>query len=123
MPPGNDRAMRDRIPNYFPNLGVISLSKFLGEIQVVPADNAVFDQTLTPFSHLLLLLLDLQDFSGIADRDCPSEVMSMFNLVKLALNRLSRLNIIDVAKDEQGFDDLAKGLQRPIKRVLLGVRI
>ena len=37
----------------------------------------------------------------------------MLNLVELTLDRLAQFNLVDVAENEGGLDDLAKGFQRP----------
>jgi len=47
----------------------------------------------------------------------------MLYLVELTLDRLAQFNLIDVAENEGGLDDLAKGFQRPIQRVLLRIGV
>jgi hypothetical protein len=47
----------------------------------------------------------------------------MFDLVELTLDRSAQFNLVDVPQDEDRFDDLAKGFQRPIQRVLLRIGI
>ncbi len=59
----------------------------------------------------------------VAHRDSPCEAVRMLNLVELKLDRLAQLNLVDVAENEGGLDDLAKGFQRPIQRVLLRIGI
>ena len=59
----------------------------------------------------------------VADPDGPGEAMRMLDLVKLTLDCLAQFNLINVAQDEDGFDNLAKAFQCSIQRVLLRIGV
>ena len=45
------------------------------------------------------------------------------DLVELFLDCLPQFDVVDIALDEQGLDDLAEGLHRLVEAVLPGVRV
>jgi hypothetical protein len=52
---------------------IIDLGEFLRQVQVIPADDAILDEPFAGFGHLLVLLLRLQEFTWIVDRDRACE--------------------------------------------------
>ena len=65
----------------------------------------------------------MAELAGIANGDGAGEAVGEFNLVELALDGLPQAQVIDIAQDEQRFDDLAEGFQGLIERMLSGIGI
>lgn len=86
-----------------------------------PFHDAVFDEAIACFSDLLFLLFGLSKLSGIADGHGAGETIGQFHFVELFLDGLAQGKVIDVAQDEQRFDDLPEGLESLIEGVLAGI--
>src|SRR5271166_2192628 len=54
VPPGNRRAVGHRFEKRLAALGIRDLFQLLRQIEIVPADNAVLDEPLAGFGHLLV---------------------------------------------------------------------
>lgn len=78
-----------------------------GQVEIVPAYDAVSDEAVAAFDNLLGFLFGMFDTAQISGRDGPGEVRE-FRFVELPLDCLSQFNLIDITQDEQGFDDLAE---------------
>jgi hypothetical protein len=83
----------------------------------------IFDQPFAALRESLLLLFGLKKLARVAHRDRPGEAVRMLDLVELALDRLAQFHLIDVAQNEQRFNDLAERFERPVQCVLLRVEI
>ena len=59
MLPGNYRAVGHSIEKHLPGHGILDLFQLLRQVEIVPADDAVFDEPLAGFRHLLVLFLRL----------------------------------------------------------------
>lgn len=93
------------------------------EIEVVPADNRVLDQPVAGFGHLLILLQREYEISRAADGHGAREPIGQLDLVELGFDGHTQIDLVDVAKDEQGFDDPAERLEGGVEAVLLGIGI
>ena len=107
----------------FLGLRVRDLADPAGEIEIIPADNTVLDQPVAAFRNLLFLFFSLGEFARISDRDGAGEFVGQLDLVELFFDGLSQFDIIDVAQDEQGFDDLPEGFKCLVKCMLTGIGI
>src|SRR5260221_13726331 len=114
--------MRKGVEEALPLFGVGRLCELLREVQIVPTHETILDEPFTALGKLLFVLLSLEELARIADRHGASEAMRSRNLVELAFNCLAQWDVVNVAQEEEGFDDPAKRLERPIQRMLLGVR-
>ena len=123
MLPRYYRAVGDSLQESLPALEIICFSQLLRQVEIIPACNAIFDEPFAALSDLLFLLFCLDKLARVAHRDSPCKAVRMLNLVELTLDRLAQFNLVDVAENEGGLDDLAKGFQRPIQRVLLRIGI
>ena len=94
----------------FLGLCVWGLFDLPGEIEVIPADDGVLDKPVAGLGDLLFLLFGQGEPTGIADSDGTGEPVGQFDLVELALDGLPQGEVIDIAQDEQRFDDLPEGL-------------
>jgi hypothetical protein len=106
-----------------PGLGIVGLLDPAGEVEVIPADDAVLDEAVAGLGDLLLFLFGLGKLAGIADSHGSGEAVGQFDLVELALDGLAQVEIIDIAQDEQRLDDLPEGLERLVECVLAGIGI
>ena len=113
----------DGAAQVFPGFGVRGLLELAGQVEITPADDAVFDEAVAGLGGLLLLFLGLGKLSGIANSDGTGEVVREFDLVELPLDGLPQGEIIDIAQDEQRLDDLPEGFQGLVERVLARIRI
>ena len=71
--------MGHRLQQFLPFGRIIDLGEFLRQIQVIPTDDAIFDEPFTGFGHLLVFLLRLQEFAWIADRDRAGQGVDMLD--------------------------------------------
>jgi hypothetical protein len=56
-------------------------SKFLPQVKIIPADDAILDEPFARFGHLLIFFLRLQKCAWIADRDRPCSMpLSTFSM-------------------------------------------
>nr|WP_240686423.1 hypothetical protein [Aliiroseovarius marinus] len=99
----------NRAPQVFSGFLIRGLFELVGEVEVVPTDDAVFDEAVAGLGDLLFLFFGLGELAGIANGDGAGEAVGEFNLVELALDGLPQTQIIDIAQNEQRFDDLAEG--------------
>src|ERR1700731_3419672 len=54
------------IEKHLPALGIRHLFQLLRQIEIIPADNAVLDEPLAGFGHLLVFLFRLEEFPRVA---------------------------------------------------------
>ena len=66
----------------------------------------VLDEPVAAFGNLLF------ETARASDGDGPCDAVREFRLVELPLDCLPQFDFIDIAQDEQGFDDLSEGLRR-----------
>ena len=83
----------------------------------------ILHKSLAAFGDLLFGLAGMFETARTSDCDSPSETVRKFDLVALFLDRLPRFDIVYIAQDEQGPDELAEGLHRLVEVVLPGVRV
>ena len=97
--------MDHRLQQFLPFGRIIDLGEFLRQIQVIPADDAILDEPLAGFGHLVVFLLRLQEFTWIADRD-PTKGGSTGAMIAKENERLSRssLTTIPIGELEARFD-------------------
>ena len=91
------------------------------EVQVVPANDGVLDEPVATFGDLSALLVGLLELAGVADGDVASEAMGELDAAQLLLDRLTQVDLVNVAQHEQRLDDLPERLERAVELVLLGV--
>ena len=105
----------------------VSLLRFLGsfhqaaQVEIVPAYDAVPDESVAAFGDLLIFLFGLVEAARISDRDGPSEAVRELDLVELLLDRLPQFDLVDVPQDEHRLDDLAEGFHLGEESVLAGI--
>ena len=63
----------DHAEHVFPGFGVIGFFDPAGEVEIVPADDAVLDEPVAGFGDLLFFLFGLGELTGIADGDSAGE--------------------------------------------------
>ena len=93
------------------------------QIEIIPTDDAVFDQPVAGLCDFLFFLFSLGELSWVPDSYGAGETVGKFNLVELFFDGLSQGKVVDVAQDEDGFDDLPESFHRLVQRVLLGIGI
>ena len=79
----------DQLQQVFSGLDVWCLLELSGEVEVVPADDAVFDQSIAGLGDFLLFLFGLGEPTRISDGDCAGEAVGQLYLVELFFNGLS----------------------------------
>ncbi len=62
-------------------LDVLRLPDFLGKIEVIPADDGVFDQPLASFGYFLFDLFARQEVMVVPERDGFRKLIGIFALV------------------------------------------
>ena len=98
-------------------LGGLHGVELVVEIEVIPADDGVLDEPVAGLGNFLLFFFALQEFTRAANSDGTREAVGELYPIELVFNCLTQGNIVEVAQNEQGLDDLAGGLQRAnIKR-------
>jgi hypothetical protein len=90
----------------------------LRKVQVIPADDRVFDQSPTALRNLLLFFFTINELLVVTERDGFRELLRTFNLVQLFFNSLPELWVINVPEDEVCLDDFAKLFQSTVQWVL-----
>jgi hypothetical protein len=91
--PTDHRAVLDGCQQFLSVLNVFLLGDFLGEIQVVPADNGIFDQASASFGNLLLDLFAIQEVTVIPEGYRLRELVGALALVQLLFDRLISLGV------------------------------
>jgi hypothetical protein len=89
-------------------LGIGFLRNFLGQIEIIPADESVLEQTPTPFSEFLFDLFAIQEGVVVAERDGLRELMSIFAFVQLLFDRLPECHLINEAQQKVGLQNCAE---------------
>ena len=59
------------------------------QVEVIPARDAIFDESFAAFRNLLLLFFCLYKLARVANRDGPGEAMRILDLVELTLDCLA----------------------------------
>ena len=70
-----------------------------GQVEIVPANDAVPDEAVAALGNLLGFLFGMFDTERISDRDGPGEAVREFDLVELLLDRLPQFDLVDVAQE------------------------
>ena len=115
---GNDCASQ-----IFTGLGIRRLLDLSGEIEIIPADDGVPDQPVAGFCDLLLFLFGLGVFARVSYGHGAGEAVGEFDLVELFLDGLPEREVIDIAQDKEGFDDLSEGFEGLIQSMLARVGV
>jgi hypothetical protein len=89
------------------------------EVEIVPADDGVFDEAVGRLGDLLVILVGIGEFPRVADGDGARETIGQLHLVQLRLDGHAQGDVVDISQDEEGFDDPAEGLERGVEGVLL----
>jgi hypothetical protein len=89
--PTDHRDVLDGCQQFLSVLNVFLLGDFLGEIQVVPADNGIFDQASASFGNPLLDLFAIQEVMVIPEGYRLRELVGALALVQLLFDRLISL--------------------------------
>ena len=89
-----------------------------GEIKIIPADDTVFDQPVAGLCDFLFFLFCLGKFARASYGHGAGKAVGQLNLVELFFDGLTQCQVVNVAQDEQGFDDLTESLECLIKGVL-----
>ena len=63
------------MPKFFALHRVVDFGEFLRQIEIIPADDAVFDEPFARFGHLLIVFLGLQKLAWVADGHGAREAM------------------------------------------------
>ena len=108
----------DRAGKGFPHFSVRRSRETPGEIEIVPADDAVSDRPVARFGDLQFFLHGLAELARVPDGDGAGEAVRQLDLVELPFDGPAQVEIIDVAQDEQRLDDLSEGFERLVERVL-----
>lgn len=118
MGPSHRRMGGDGAQEALSSFGTLDPSQLGREIEIVPADDAVFDEAIAGLGDFLLLLFGVNELAGIADGDGSGEAIGELDFVELFLDSLPQLEVVDIAQDEQGLDDLTEGLHGTIETML-----
>ena len=113
----------DEAAQIFFGLFIGGFFELAGKIEVIPANDTIFDEAVAGFCDFLLFLFRLCELTWISDSDGAGEFIGKLYLVELLLDGLPQIETIDISQDKQGFDDLAKGLERLVERVLAGIGV
>ena len=65
MPPRDHRAIAESFQQFGFVVGIVGLRQLLNQVEIIPANNAVFDEPLAAFGDLLFLLLGFDQLFGI----------------------------------------------------------
>lgn len=71
----------DHVKHVFPGFGVIGFFHPACEVEIVPADDAVFDELVAGFGDLLFFLLGLGKLARVADGDGTGEAAGKLDLI------------------------------------------
>ena len=123
MSPGGGGALLYGLQKFRPLCRIFDLGEFLRQVQIIPADDGVFDEPFARFGHFLILLFGLQKLPWAADRHRPREAMHVLDPVEHLLDGHAQRRFIDVPQDEKTLRDLPKGLQCLIQGVLLRIGV
>ena len=123
MRPRHGRVSGDDATQALSYLFVAGLLDLPGEVEVVPADDAVLDQPVAGLRDLLLLIFGLGVLARVADGDGAGEAVGRLDLVQLFVDGLPQVELLDVVQDEQRLGDLPEGLERLVERMLAGIGI
>ena len=69
------------------------------------------------------MLIRLRKPPWISDGYGPLKLLRVLYLIELLFDGLPKLEVIDIAQDEDRLDNLAEGLQRSVKGMLLRVGV
>ena len=95
--------MGHRLQQFLPFGWIIDLGEFLRQVQVIPADDAILDEPFAGFGHLLVLLLRLQEFTWIADRDRACEGVNMLDAAEHLFNGHAQSRLVNYSQNEDAF--------------------
>lgn len=108
--PGRHRASLKLLNQLSSSLRGGFTSDKLGRVNIVPADNRVLDEAFASFGDLLLDPVAVQKLVVVAERNCLRKLVRVLAFVELLLNRLPKLQDVDVAENEFGLPDSAEFL-------------
>jgi hypothetical protein len=98
-----------------------SLHEFLGQVEIIPADDAVFDQAVATLGNFLFLFFCFSLFSWIADCNGAGKPVGQFYFVELFFNGLTQFKLIKIAQNEQRLYDLTESLHSFVQGMLFGI--
>lgn len=110
--------MSDGLQKQLPVSRIGGLQQALGEVDVVPANHCVFNQASTAYFDFLGLFVQTQKFTRVPDREGAREPMGLFHFVELLHHLLTQLDVMEVPKEKQGFQNLAIRFERSIEHML-----
>jgi hypothetical protein len=99
-----------RIEECLPFSGIFDLLQLLRQVEIIPADDAVLDEPLAGFLHLLVFFLCLQEFLRVAYRDSARK----------AVHVLKGYPSMPASDERFGSNELVKRLSESAERVLSG---
>ena len=67
--------------------------------------------------------VSLQDFTSLTDGNFSRKAIGALDFVELLLDGLAQLEIIDVAENEDGFQDSPEGFESSVESVLFGIGV
>jgi hypothetical protein len=104
-------------------LDVLRLPDLLGKIEVIPANDGVFDEPPASFGHFLFDLFPRQKVMVVPERDGLRELIGIFALVQLLFNRLPKFHVINETQNKVRFRDFAEFFERLIQGMLFRVGV
>jgi hypothetical protein len=72
----------------------------VGQIQIVPANDAAFYQAIADFRDLLFFLFRVGKLTWIANGHGSGKAVGQFDLVQLFFDGLAQGEVVDLAQDE-----------------------
>ena len=99
--PYHGRVLFDRLEQVFACFGVWRIPELAGEIEIVPANNAILDQPVAGLCDFLLFFFYLGELTRITDSDCAGKAICHFDFVELLLDRLAQREITNIAQDDE----------------------
>ena len=76
--PGDDGAMAHRAEEFLPTLFAVGFRQLFREIEIIPANDGVFDQAAAPFGDLLLDFFPRQELLVIAKGHGAGKLIGIF---------------------------------------------
>ena len=100
MLPGDDGAVAHRDEECLPAVLVVGFRQLFREIEIIPANDGVFDQAAAPFGDFLLDFFPRQELLVIAKRHGARKLIGVFAFVELLFHRLTQGDGVNVPQEE-----------------------